>query len=243
MFEDCLLESGGVLKTQTRLWAVPALLLNTSILFVLILIPFIYPEALPKQALVALLIAPPPPASAPPSSPQQAASIQVNKMATLIDNQLMARPIIPKITDMTSDEAAPSRIGIGVPDGTGSGTGSTDLIGSVLGDIAPPQGVVKSATPRSIMVSSGVAEGNLLNKTAPIYPAIARAARIQGTVVLAAMISKSGTIEKLHVMSGPQMLQQAALIAVSTWRYKPYLLNGEPVEVETQINVIFRLGD
>ena len=91
-------------------------------------------------------------------------------------------------------------------------------------------------------VSSGVMQGNLLSKTQPIYPAIAKAARISGTVVLQATISKTGTIENLHVVSGPAMLQQAAMDAVRTWKYKPYLLNGDPVEVETQVNVVFNLG-
>ena len=76
----------------------------------------------------------------------------------------------------------------------------------------------------------------------PIYPPIAKAARVSGTVVLQATISKTGTIENLRVISGPAMLQQAALDAVKTWRYRPYLLNNEPVEVETTVNVIFSLG-
>jgi len=84
--------------------------------------------------------------------------------------------------------------------------------------------------------------GNLLQKTIPQYPAIAKAARIQGTVVLQATISKGGGIENLRVVSGPPMLQQAALDAVRSWRYKPYLLNGDPVEVETTVNVVFNLG-
>jgi protein TonB len=91
-------------------------------------------------------------------------------------------------------------------------------------------------------VSSGVMAGNILVKTQPTYPAIAKAARIQGTVVLSATISKTGTIEDLRVVSGPQMLAQSALDAVRSWRYKPYLLNGEPVEVQTQVNVTFTLG-
>ena len=82
----------------------------------------------------------------------------------------------------------------------------------------------------------------LLDKITPQYPAIAKAARIQGTVVLQATISKSGSIENLRVVSGPPMLQQAAMDAVRTWRYKPYLLNGDPVEVETTVNVVFNLG-
>jgi protein TonB len=84
--------------------------------------------------------------------------------------------------------------------------------------------------------------GFLLNKTTPTYPPIAKAARVQGTVVLQATISKQGTIEDLRVISGPAMLQQAALDAVRQWRYRPYLLNNEPVEVETTVNVIFTLG-
>ena len=90
-------------------------------------------------------------------------------------------------------------------------------------------------------LSAGVAVGMLLQKTQPVYPPIAKAARVSGTVVLQATISKTGTIENLRVISGPAMLQQAALDAVKTWRYRPYLLNNEPVEVETTVNVIFKL--
>ena len=87
-----------------------------------------------------------------------------------------------------------------------------------------------------------MAVGFLLNKTTPTYPPIAKAARVQGTVVLQATISKAGTIEDLRVISGPAMLQQAAMDAVREWRYRPYLLNNEPVEVDTTVNVIFTLG-
>jgi len=82
----------------------------------------------------------------------------------------------------------------------------------------------------------------LLLKTQPVYPPIAKAARVQGTVVLQATISKTGSIDNLRVVDGPPMLRQSAIDAVKTWRYRPYLLNNEPVEVDTQINVIFTLG-
>ncbi len=85
--------------------------------------------------------------------------------------------------------------------------------------------------------------GNLLEQTVPQYPAIAKATRTQGTVVMQATISKAGLIENLRVISGPPLLQQAAVDAVRSWRYKPYLLNGEPVEVETTVNVVFNLGE
>ena len=87
-----------------------------------------------------------------------------------------------------------------------------------------------------------MAVGLLVQKTTPVYPPIAKAARVSGTVVIQAMISKTGSIENLKVISGPAMLQSAAMDAVRTWRYRPYLLNNEPVEVETTVNVIFTLG-
>ena len=101
---------------------------------------------------------------------------------------------------------------------------------------------MKAAAPKKVNISAGVAVGMLLQKTQPVYPPIAKAARVSGTVVLQATISKTGTIENLRVVSGPAMLQQAAMDAVKTWRYRPYLLNNEPVEVETTVNVIFTLG-
>lgn len=125
-----------------------------------------------------------------------------------------------------------------IRDSTGS-AGSGILGGMGTGPavtVAPPP------KPKKVAVSSGVMAGNILSKPEPSYPAIAKAARISGTVVLSATISKTGTIENLTVVSGPQMLSQAAIDAVRQWRYKPYLLNGEPVEVQTQVNVNFTLG-
>jgi protein TonB len=93
-----------------------------------------------------------------------------------------------------------------------------------------------------VRLSSVLVAGLALYKPSPPYPAIARAAGVQGTVVLQATISKDGTIENLRVVSGPVMLQQTALDTVKTWRYRPYLLNHLPVEVETTVNVVFTMG-
>jgi len=101
----------------------------------------------------------------------------------------------------------------------------------------------QSADSGQLSISPGLATGMLVTKVAPEYPPIAKAARVQGTVVLEAVISKDGQIKNLRVISGPPMLQQAALDAVKTWTYRPYLLNGEPAEVRTTINVIFTLGN
>jgi len=101
---------------------------------------------------------------------------------------------------------------------------------------------VKVEAPRKVTISNGIAVGLLVQKTAPVYPPIAKSARVQGTVVIQATISKNGTIENSHVVNGPNMLRQAALDAVKTWRFRPYLLDGEPVEVDTTVNVVFNLG-
>jgi protein TonB len=85
-------------------------------------------------------------------------------------------------------------------------------------------------------------EGNLIYKVQPVYPPMARAARVQGAVVLRAMVSKSGTIENLQVVSGHPLLVKAASDAVRQWLYRPYVLNRQPVEVETQVTVNFILS-
>jgi peptidyl-prolyl cis-trans isomerase A (cyclophilin A) len=103
---------------------------------------------------------------------------------------------------------------------------------------AAPQG----AAPKTVNISAGVAAGMLAYHPAPAYPADAKKAGVSGRVELDARIATDGTIKDLSVVAGPQLLQQPALDAVKTWRYRPYLLNGEPVEVRTTINVIFTLG-
>jgi len=98
------------------------------------------------------------------------------------------------------------------------------------------------AAPTKIKLDARVAATNKISGDMPQYPPIAKAAHIQGTVVLQAIISKEGTIEELQIVSGPPLLQQAALDAVKTWRYRPYLVMGEPVQVETLILFNFGTG-
>jgi protein TonB len=127
----------------------------------------------------------------------------------------------------------------GVPGGIPGGQ-----MGGVIGGIisSTPMAVPKVATPQRVRVSMGVTSGLLLRKVNPTYPPLARQARIQGVVLLQAEISKSGDIENLRLISGHPMLAPAAIEAVKQWKYKPYLLNGEPVEVDTQVQVNFTLA-
>ena len=96
--------------------------------------------------------------------------------------------------------------------------------------------------PAKVAVSAAVMAGNKISGSNPVYPQSAKKAKIQGKVVLGAIIGRDGDIERLDVVSGPKELQASALDAVRDWTYKPYLLNGDPIEVETTINVIYSLG-
>ncbi|HEX9200042.1 MAG TPA: TonB family protein [Acidobacteriaceae bacterium] len=107
----------------------------------------------------------------------------------------------------------------------------------------PPVGASAGNVARPVRVSPGVAAGMAISQPPPVYPADAKAARVQGVVVLHAIISKEGTIEDVNVISGPPTLVMSAVDAVRQWKYKPYLLNGEPTEVETTINVNYTLAD
>jgi len=244
MFEDSLIESGGRLKTKRGATTLFSFVLQMILLGVLILIPLLYTEALPKQQLMTFLVAPPPP---PPPPPPAAAPIKVVKQiqTEIINGQLRTPTKIPQKIQMIKEEEAPppmnSMAGVvgGVPGGVPGGQ-----MGGVIGGIisSTPVSVPKAATPTRVRVSQGVTQGLLIRKVQPTYPPLARQARIQGAVLLQAEISKDGTIQNLRLISGHPMLTSAAIDAVKQWRYKPYILNGEPVEVETQITVNFTLS-
>ena len=244
MFEDSLLESSGRLRTKRKWTTVLSLALQCLLIGVMILVPLIYTEALPRQQLMTFLVAPPPPP--PPPPPPAAMPVRVVKVVQtdIINGQLRTPTKIPEKVAMIKEEAAPppmTTAGVigGVPGGVPGGS-----LGGVMGGIIgnTPVAVPKVAMPTRVRVSAGVQQGNLISQVRPTYPAIAKSARIQGAVVLQAEISKQGTIENLRVISGHPMLVQNALDAVKQWRYKPYLLNGEPVPVETTITVNFTLS-
>jgi TonB family protein len=151
----------------------------------------------------------------------------------MMNDQLNAPAQITAEMKSTSAEEAPP----GALDATGLGGSSP--AGSVLS--AQPRPNVQAAAPKILNVSAGVAVGLLVRNTPPVYPPVAKTARVSGTVVLDATISKTGSIENLRVVTGPQMLRQAALDAVRTWRFKPYKLDNQPTEIETTINVVFSL--
>jgi len=208
---------------------------------IMILVPLIYTEALPKQMLTTLLVAPPPP---PPPPPPPAAIQKVPRPVVRMTDRLMAPKAIPKEVAMLKEEEQPPDMGAvgvvgGVP-GSFLGGQAGGIIGGIIGgaNLPPPP----KEAPKRIRVGGNVQQARLLNQPRPVYPPLAKQARIQGTVRLQAIIAKDGTVQELQVLQGHPLLVQSALEAVRQWRYQPTLLNGEPVEVVTTIDVVFTLS-
>lgn len=223
-----------------------AYILEAIIVGVTVLYPLIYTEALPKAQLMTFLAAPPPP---PPPPPPPAAPVRVYKRVTMED--IMRAPtVIPKTIAQIKDQEAPQPgvVGVvgGVPGGmVGGQIGGVlgGVIGGVLSAAPPPPPPPKAVAPKRIRVGGQVESARLIFQPKPEYPPLAKMARIQGTVRLEAIISKDGTIQDLRVLSGHPLLVKSALEAVQRWRYQPTLLNGEPVEVVTEIDVNFTLQE
>lgn len=242
MLESALIESTGRIHTARRYTAIASIGLQLVIGAACITYPLLYPEALPRSAITPLPLQPPMVAKA-PQAIAQAAAKTVSPKTPMVDNAFTAPQHIPRLPDATPDQGLAEN---GIPNiGLGTGNSTNNVIGSVLSNLGPTPpvvSVVPKPKPAVQRVSEGITRGLLLKPISPVYPAIARAAGVRGTVILTAMISKSGTIESLQVVSGPEMLRGAALDAIRTARYQPYLLNGEPTEVQTTITINFTMG-
>ncbi len=237
MFEDSLVESTHRIRTRSRRYVVGSFLLEAALLAVIVLVPCLYPAALPQKYLSVPLIAPPPAAA--PQMLQQRPAASPAARPELLDLTLTAPPRIPTGIHQVIDMAPPG-MSPGGDLGVAAGNGPP---GALFPSAAPPPAprahLAKPSGP--IHISSGVAGGRLIVPIRPHYPILALEARIQGTVVVCTTISTEGRIEDLRVLSGPPLLVNAAVDAIRQARYRPYLLNGQPVEVETTITVVFRL--
>jgi protein TonB len=235
MFEDATFDSRSALPNKTPQRMVIALGVNVSILTALLVFPLVYPESLSGHLLRDVLYVPPVPVA-----PAVARTVQVER--STVETVSLRNPFEAptKIPGKISMDAEPAL--------SDAGNSSTlmDVIGAPAASTnvfhAAPAHVVVQAAAKSVKISGGVAEGRLLFHPTPAYPVIAKVSRTEGTVVLAATIDHEGKIANLRVMSGPAMLQEAAVLAVSQWRYRPYMLNNQPVDVETTVNVVFSLG-
>jgi protein TonB len=243
MFVESLLESYAPQAGRRRWTTLASFLVQALGIGLLILLPLFYTEALPNLLRYGELTGPPP--GEPPATAAQPETRRASEVASEMVGTTVLEPArVPAHVTMLTDEAppAPNLGGFGVPGGTGvpGGSGSS-LLPSILSTTLVPAPEPPRPT-KPVRVSGGVMPGFLISQVKPTYPPLAKAARVQGDVMLTAVISRDGTIENLHVLSGHPMLVAAAIEAVRRWRYRPYLLNGQPVEVETQIVVNFRLA-
>lgn len=248
MFEQSLMDLA--VKEKRRPWTVVlSFCMQCLLIGIMILVPLIYTEALPKGQLMTFLVAPPPPP--PPPPPPAAAPVKVVKVTTEIqEGRLMAPKEIPKeIAMIKEDDLPPPSAGGGVLGGVPGGVAGGSPGGVIGGIISstpvaapPPPPPPKVEAPKRIRVGGQVQAALAISRPQPIYPPLAKQARIQGVVRLEAQISKQGTIENLKVVSGHPLLVQSALDAVRQWRYRPTVLNNEPVEVITTIDVNFTLS-
>jgi protein TonB len=243
MFEDSLFDSGAGSRPRKTWPKIASFALEVCAIGVLVLLPFLCTQALPKQLWSIILEAPTPPPGPAPTQDRRSRPRVVHEDREADDKVLRQPAYVPRKTSMVRDDPAsaegpPSMEGV-VPGGVPGGVANSVITGIAR---ATPPPVVKALPPVKLRVSSGVAAGMLVHSVKPQYPPLAVQARIQGTVVLQAVIGKDGTIRELRLVSGHPMLTPAAIEAVKQWRYRPYLLNDEPVEVDTQINVNFTLG-
>ena len=246
LFSDILLETDDREKRRRGIAAVLSVTFEVLFLATLLIVPLIYTDALPKQQLLTFLVAPTPPPPPPPPAPAVAKVVRQVQSNLLTSGQLRAPARIPSRVEMIHEDEAPPVVGGvmgGVPGGIPGGQ-LGGVIGGIVNQAANLAAIPKfsaPAIPKRVRISQGVTRGQLTYRIEPEYPKLALAARVQGQVLLKAIVRKDGSIQELEVVRGHPMLSPAALKAVQQWRYRPFLLNGEPVEVETDITVIFQI--
>jgi protein TonB len=189
----------------------------------------------PPQAAPTAIAAEPAPTDTMDDTPQQVEP-------TMMSTQLNAPKQIPHDINVVPKQEEPPSQGFGASGTEGLGSGANNGVGSVFGG-GGKSPKVNVYIPPKVSLAGSVASALLIHKTLPVYPSIARSAGVYGTVVLDITISKTGVVSNLRVVSGPSMLRQTAIDAVNSWRYKPYLIAGQAVEVETTVNVAFTMPD
>ncbi|HWY56773.1 MAG TPA: energy transducer TonB [Terriglobales bacterium] len=242
MFADSLLDSPWTDRSRRGLTTLVSFAVQSVAVGALLLLPLLYTQGLPQLQLIASLVAPTPP-PAPPPQPMRSAREMTSNLSR--DGQVIAPRSVPREILHVDETSVPPPVdvgGLGVVGGTGNSlarNGVLDSIGGGLNAIVPPPPPAPSIHAPRV---SRMMEGNLIYRVQPQYPPLARQARVQGIVVLRAVISRDGKIENVQVIGGHPLLVKSAMDAVRQWRYRPYYLNNEPVEVETQVTVNFTLS-
>ena len=233
-------EVGAGERTRTRIAAITSISVQAVLLMSICIVPF-------------LKVDPPPILHLDPHP-----TLTVPRIMHLMIARSASSPAMSNSNALAAPHTHPLVVPVTIPHGVGpqeadptplvtngacpSCTGTNpQLPASLLGPTSATTVHAAPALPKVVKISH-MDEGMLIRQVQPVYPGIAKLARVQGTVILQAVIARDGTIQSLRAVSGSPMLIQAALDAVRQWRFRPYVLNGAPIEVETQINVNFNLS-
>lgn len=240
---EALLEGNRIQSASRITEVLGTVLLHTALLAAVFLVPLWYTDALDLQSYTHTLIVGPPPPPPPPSAPLAVKAIAATRQKLFSGGRLLAPVAIPKQVVILKEEPMPADTDIGgVPGGVPGGQ-LGGVIGGILGGVAstrapaPPTEKVRAP----VRVGGHVRAPRPVYRPSPDYPTLAKQARIQGDVIIDAVIDKAGAVVEMKALSGPPMLIPAALAAVSSWKYEPTYLNDQPIDVQFIVTVHFEL--
>ncbi len=240
MFDSLALEDP---RSSRRGWATfTSFTIETLLLGLLIAAPLVYTEQIKFTKFVEIVAPMAMPAEAPAQAPDQHHATNTSRSELTPDGNVIAPSSIPTQVTTVVDAGPVTPVDIGVPNGVPWSTSANPTMRNLMEALRPRVEVAQPNVPHAPIKISNLDAGFLISRVQPVYPKMAIATRTEGTVVLAAVIDTNGRITQLRSISGHPFLIPAAIDAVRQWRYKPYVLNGSPVEVETQVSVIFTLN-
>jgi periplasmic protein TonB len=244
MFADSMLQTSWTQRSRRSWTTLTSFGIQAVIVGLLLLMPLLRTVGVP----IATHALPTPLSWGAPEPPAPVQHhVTTVAQSNLVENVMIAPHSIPQHVAVIEETVAPPQVNYsdvgdsGVIGHRGAGEGVFGMIpaDSAARAVLPPPSAPKTERP---FRTSSMLEGSLIHSVQPTYPPMARTARIQGSVVLSAIIAKDGSMEGLHALSGHPMLVTAAVEAVRQWRYRPYILNNQAIEVETQITVNFTLA-
>ena len=242
MLENSMIESGGRTKTRMPLTVLVSVALHGLVVLAMLLIPIVRPQGLPMLAEAYGVPLPVMPEPAPPPPETPTAPPVVRTEVQPLPQDFVAPPMIPRDIAIVVDsprEFAP--LPVQAPSGVGDVLNRMVRNAAAVEPPPPPPPELPPLPPSAPVRVSNREPADLIHQVRPMYPALAKQARVQGTVILEATIAKDGTVRDARIVSGHPLLTEAAIAAVGQWRYKPFILNGEPIEVITTVTVTFTL--
>ena len=240
VFAEAMLERSSTRQKRHPLKWAASLGAHAAVLFLLLMMPLYFSQGLDMHRLnMTLLVAPLPPAAAPPPPPPAAVARVVHTSPkTFTPGKLTAPSFVPKAVAIANDAAPPEEVPMGMPGGIVGGQPG-GVLGGVMNGVAAPAAPASEGPKQPVRVGGNVKPPRLLSGPAPIYPILAKQSRIQGIVVIEAIIDEHGNVVEMHAISGHPLLIPSAMKAVSQRKYEPTILDGEATPVNLRVEVTF----